>query len=276
MNDIRVNGMKASEVKIGDACRVNSKACRRISCDIHAPVDAHGDYLPFVTDDCQLLWVRESDEVQHAFGLTKEGPPKAEDDDAKAGFVIDLIKTMTGLMNLSIITPWIEERMKDVAAETLKPGSDEVITDLHTLDYIWDLSGDRSISGNKKWHRRALDYYTGRMVKHHMLGEGKLIRFVPEDDTEDKMGYEHGKDILSSSLYNRGHRYGIAVEFPCECGQKIYSMYVVPGVHGGAFAYLICEEFDSYLDLRNHCMTCENCEPKVKQQLNDIKEGKYG
>ena len=117
-----------------------------------------------------------------------------------------------------------------------------------------------------------------------MCGDGKLFKIAYEyGDERTKLDHEyfnHGRVWLSDSdkehnLPGRGIHYGILVKMPCTCGKVEYDMFAIPGVHGGAFAYLVDEETDSYLDLRNHCRVCEVCAPKVKAQLEAIDRGDY-
>lgn len=266
--------MIASEVEVGKTCRINYKPCTRVECKL----DLGDEYIFFVTDGAELIWVREDEEVQPSFGLIREGLEEPEGDNAKCGHIIDLVKTMTGLSNLSIITPWIEDRMKAIAAEVLKPGSDEVITDTYILDYIWELTGDREITGNQVYHRRAIDYYLGRTVDHGMW-KGKLMKIAYEYGDEriphEHEYFNHGRVWLSDkdnpfNLPGRRIDYGIAIKFPCHCGKVEYDMFAIPGVHTGGFAYLVAEDTDRYLDIRNQIRVCDDCEGTVKAQLDAI------
>jgi hypothetical protein len=269
--------MIASEVKIGKNCRIGHRPSRRI--DWNCPPSPNFDktLIAFVTDEYQLVFLEPDAEVGPSFDLIREGPEPAEDDQATSGHIIDLVKGMSGISNLRVITPWITERIKDLAAEILKPGSDEVITDTYTLDYIWDLSGDTSLTGDQIYHRRAIDYYLGRTVDHGMW-VGKLMKIAydyAEAPPPDKEWFGHGRVWLSNihkehNLPGRRIDYGIAIKFPCQCGMVKYDMFAIPGVHLGGFAYLVDEDTDSYLDIRNQCRVCEECGPKVRDQLAAI------
>ena len=138
--------------------------------------------------------------------------------------------------------------MNELAAAILKPGSRKTINDfdggLHALDYIWQLDGDRVWSSGQKepFRPRAIDYYVGRKVEH-VWGKGVL------EKTPDGTA---------------GHGYGIKLEYPCYCGKKRYTMYAIPGVHIGGFAYLVQPGSHDFLDARNQVMTCPACAKKLK------------
>ena len=141
-----------------------------------------------------------------------------------------LIQEETELWELNIVHEFWEERMKALGAERLKPGSDEPIEDMHALDYIWSLGGDRSISGDQVYHPRAIDYYLGRTVCH-VWGDGKLVRFIRSDEEMVPRDREHFGDalVVSDVLRDRGYKYGIALKYPCTCGKVEYDMFAIPG-----------------------------------------------
>lgn len=187
-----------------------------------------------------------------------------------------LLPNFTDLGTLSVIVDNIHERMKTVAAEYLKPGSDEVIEDLGILDYIWGLKGDRWRGGGKPAHFYAVDYYLGRKVSH-VWGTGRLVRFIKEDEkmTDIDREYFGPNLVVAPNLVAKGRHHGIELDYPCSCGKKKYRMYAIPGVHLGGFAYLIREEVpDNLFDVRNHCMVCDECGPEIDEQNRRIKEAR--
>ena len=279
--------MLASEVEVGKTCRINYRPSTRVELDPQWSNDLsnvnEGPVIAFVTEDAKLLFVDPDMEVQESFGLVREGLDEPEGDSAKCGHIVGLVKTMKGILHLNVITPWIEDRIKEIAAETLKPGTDEVITDTYALDYIWGLTGDREIRGNQVYHRRAIDYYLGRTVDHGMW-TGKLMKIAYEYGDErlphEHEYFNHERVWLSDkdnplNLPGRRIDYGIAIKFPCHCGKVEYDMFAIPGVHTGGFAYLVAEDTDNYLDIRNQIRVCEECAPKVESQLEAIERGDY-
>jgi hypothetical protein len=197
-----------------------------------------------------------------------------EAEEATYDQIAELIEQSNDMFTLSSFKRLWEERMKVLAAEVLKPGSDETIKDMHALDYIWGLGGDNCIRGDAVYHPSALDYYLGRTVSH-VWGEGKLVRFIRSDDEILDIEREHFGDalVVEDELRGRGYRYGISLKMPCHCGKKDFDMYAVPGVHTGGFAYLIMAGMENLFDVRNHTMVCDECGPKVEQQLERITRG---
>jgi hypothetical protein len=201
--------------------------------------------------------------------------------------IVRMIRSVPDIWDLNGIGVVWEERMKELAAEILKPDSDDVISEddggLHALDYIWHLGGDRCAGGDQVFHRSALDYYIGRRVEH-VWGEGVLVRFIREDEPmlpqdrkhfEERFGRKPTGLWLSDALCDRGYKHGIALKFPCQCGKVEYDMFAIPGVHTAGFAYLICEEYDNLLDVRNQCRVCDDCAEAHQAALDAIDE-KYG
>ena len=268
--------MKASELKIGESCRHEHTGCRRVQ----PPEET--DKVWLVTNDDKLVIVEPDVVVWGAFCF--EGPQLPEGNRELVGHIINTMNRVDSISELNCVERQWVERMKELAALVLKPGTDEVIDDLHVLDYLWHLDGDYCISGDQVYHRRALDYYLGRKVEHHMLGEGTLFKIAYEyGDNRLKLEHEYynvSRVWLSDpnkehNLPGRGIHYGILLKMPCTCGKVVYDMFAIPGVHTGAFAYLVDEETDAHLDLRNHCSVCEACVPKVKAQLEAIDRGDY-
>lgn len=175
-------------------------------------------------------------------------------------FFHDQLLPLFDMSTCHVITQNVGERMKEIAAEVLRPGSTEPITDLCTLDYIWDLHGDYSISGDAVYHSHALDYYLGRTVQH-VWGEGPLVKFIERDDLLlDKEREAFGEFVIVSPKFvHRRRHHGIKLDYPCHCGKVTYEMYAIPGVHNGGFAYLICEDTDKVLDVRNEIRVCDDC-----------------
>lgn len=196
------------------------------------------------------------------------------------GGIVTSIRSITDMSILNGVEQIWEERMKELAAEILKPGSTDAINEmdggLYALDYIWGLGGDRCISGDQIYHRSALDYYLGRKVEH-VWGDGVLVRFIrSEEKMLDRERTYFGDGLwISDVLRDRGYRHGIALKFPCQCGKVEYRMFAIPGVHSGGFAYLICEDYENLLDVRNQCRVCEECGPKVEAQLAAIDRGEF-
>jgi hypothetical protein len=266
--------MRAADLKVGESCRYNNVGCTRVASESETVV-------ALVTTDFNLLFVNLNEAVRSAFDF--EGVERPEGDRAIVSHVINCIDRVQRMSELSFVNQHWEEKMKLLAAEILKPGSEETITDLHALDYIWNLSGDYVIGGGQIYHARAIDYYLGRMVKL-VFGEGKLMKIaydyadkrLPE---ADQKWFGHGHVWLTDkdnefNLPSRGIHYGIALQYPCECGKVKYDMFAIPGVHTGAFAYLVSEQSDEKLDVRNHCRVCEDCAPKIKSQLQAIGRGR--
>lgn len=235
--------MKAVETQVGETYRRKENYH-----DTFLRVD-NGDKLTVVTRGMKLIDLSPEDEVFPAFAF--DGP-EGMDDYTRSQKIIDqvleLMATTTSISNLNRVHSYWEERMKELAAETLKPGSDETIEDLDALDYIWDITGDKAITGDQPYHARALDYYLGRKVEH-IWGVGVLSK-MPENTP--------------------GGDYGIKVDYPCTCGKKTYEMYAIPGVHIGGFAYLVEPGNKHYLDVRNQCRVCEECASVVERQLEMI------
>lgn len=260
----------ASEIEVGSSCRIGgicgTPAVRIDPGDLESSIAS--DYILFLTNDHKIVGARHDAEVGMTFGY--EGPPSAEDDRAAVKHVSDVIGGVESLWQLNSVHNVWEERMKELAAEILKPGSDEEINEedggLDALDYIWHLQGAKSYTvGDGPWMHRALDYYLGRTVTH-VWGTGKLMKIAYDyaECEHDKEWFGHGRVWLSDkddehNLPARGIEYGIALKFPCQCGKVEYDMFAIPGVHTGGFAYLVDETTSEYLDVRNQIRVCESC-----------------
>lgn len=211
------------------------------------------------------------------------GGEPLSDYEAERAVIGAIVKGINSIHDMSLLNGveqvW-EERMKTLAAEILQPGKDFTLEEceghLYALDYIWGLGGDRCISGDQIYHRSALDYYLGRKVSH-VWGDGVLVRFIRSDEEWlDRERTYFGDGLwISDPLRDRGYHHGIALKYPCTCGKVEYQMFAIPGVHTGGFAYLICEEYDNLLDVRNQCRVCEECAPKVEAQLAAIDRGEF-
>ena len=266
--------MKASEVKIGESCRHEFVGCARVDFE-------HEGKLAFITQDHKVLFLDPDVNVWAAFCF--EGPEPPEGNRATVRHIHDCIRRVDSMWELNGVEKTWEDQMKILAAERLKPGSDEVIEDLDALDYIWDMHGDYVITGDQLYHARALDYYLGRKVSH-VWGDGILMKIAYEYGDErfpkQREWFGPGRVHLSDpknefNLPGRRIDYGVAIKYPCTCGKVEYDMFAIPGVHTGGFAYLVAEDTDAFLDARNQCRVCEECGPKVKAQLEAIDRGDY-
>lgn len=202
--------------------------------------------------------------------------PYHRDRNASEFFHDTMLPVFGSLMTLKVIVDNVHERMKELAAETLKPGSDDVIEDLSSLDYIWLLPGSRCFEGGKPAYFSALDYYLGRRVSH-VWGEGPLVRIVKDRDRILDCDLEHFGEqniLVRPKLATRGIHHGVKLDYPCTCGKVKYEMFAIPGVHLGGFAYLVCEDQpEMTLDVRNHCRVCEDCAAGVREANERIERG---
>jgi hypothetical protein len=179
--------------------------------------------------------------VSNLFGDDREWAESRERRKA-AGAAVEAITSIGDLRSLRVD---IEERMKALAAEILEPGSDKLIYDLHALDYIWDLSGDRVTTVGKPYNLFAIDAYLGRKVEH-VWGIGEIAKMEPSPDAKGKRW--------------DGSMYGIKVELPCgRCEEATSTLYARPGCHAGAFCYLYTPDGTDHIDLRNFMWVCEDC-----------------
>lgn len=170
--------------------------------------------------------------------------------------VLERIRELIGMVDSlwllnGIYRNW-EDRMKELAAVVLKPGTDEVLDEydgaLAALDYIWDLHGDYSFKGGQSepFRPRALDYYVGRKFRH-VWGTGELVKLSKDG--------EHPP------------RYGVRVRLACGtegCKNKI-TVYAAPGCHNGAFCYVYDREGNYLADLRNQWFKCNSCSKRGKK-----------
>lgn len=266
--------MKAHELSVGKSCRYQNTGCTRVTHD--------GDKIALVTRDFKLLFIDPEEELWLAFNF--EGMAKPESDEAIVGHAINCMKRVSNMFELNFIQRNWEEQMKKLAETQLNLGSDETITDLHALDYIWNLLGDHVMGCNQVFHNRAIDFYLGRLVRHS-CGVGKLMK-IDYDYADERLceshrdWFGHGRVWLSDresefNLPARGIHYGIKLEISCECGNEKYDMFAIPGIQTGGFGYLVSEDTDVHLDIRNHCRACEDCAPKIKAQLEAIERGEY-
>lgn len=171
-----------------------------------------------------------------------------ESDKAKVAQAEHLIGEIRSLWRLNRINRAWEDRMKALAAEELKPGSDELIEDMDALDYIWDLPGDRVWSSNQTepFRPKALDYYVGRKVVH-IWGTGEVV----------KIGKTKRRDA----------RYAIKVRMPCYyCKTSRVTVYAQPGCHNGAFCYIYDRQGNYLADLRNQIVVCRRCAEKRRAE----------
>ena len=158
------------------------------------------------------------------------------------------IRRVLGTLDMSALRYVIrdcQEEMRKIADKTLKPGTDEVITDLATLDMAWGLPGGH-VDGDieKPYLPRYLDFFVGRRVDT-FGGVGPLVK------TKDG--------------------YGIEIEMACSgegCTETL-KVYACPGCHLGAFCYVYDENGEFLADLRNQCYTCDKCRP-AQARLDDI------
>ncbi len=155
------------------------------------------------------------------------------------------IERVQDMGDLGCIARAAQERTKALAAEILKPGTEEPINEftdgLYALDYIWDLRGDSVFGSGRPNKHRAIDYYLGRKVEH-LWGEGVIVRMTPE------------------KVYPA--KYGIKIELPChvdDC-ESTSTRYAKPGCHSGAFCYLYDEDSKNMIDLRNQVFCCGECD----------------
>ena len=140
------------------------------------------------------------------------------------------------------------DRIRELAGKILGAYSEEIITDLHVLGTIWNLSGDRSLRGTKAgvWiatsgpfegkpaFLRELDRYVWRTVEHCITGAGTLIK--------------------------HGDKYSIEHKYKCKCG-KVLKIYQVPGGTSSCFRYFYLNpdlEGKSY-DVGEVVLTCQSC-----------------
>lgn len=263
---------KASELEIGEICmtkdRVDGRRIRQ---------DENPDMVALLTATYEIIAIRPDEEVYATFGF--DCPKSPEDDRALVAHIKSCIERVGSTFELnSVHTDW-EERMKELAAKTLKPGEDFPLQEweghLALLDYIWDISGDRmwSSSQTEPFRPRAVDYYIGRRCEH-IWGDGVLVKILSKEPHElDKL--KEDQYVIRPNLAARGVKHGIKLDYPCECGKTKHEMFAVPGVHTGAFAYLLEEETDRHLDVRNQCITCDNCGPRVREQLEAIDRGDF-
>jgi hypothetical protein len=267
--------MKASDLQVGDTCRHEDVGCVRIA---HVGTD-----VALITVNYELRFVDPDTTVWAAFQF--EGPDQPEGDRDLSRHICGCIDRAHSLRDLNIVHTVWEARMKELAAAILRPDSEETITDLYALDYIWGLHGDYSITGDQVYHPRALDYYLGRYIEH-IWGGGVLMRIMTAEDYEtnftpkDRAFYTRDRVFLSNPgtahpLPARNIDYGIRLDYPCSCGHVLYEMFAIPGVHTGGFAYLVTEDSPHYLDVRNQCRVCPACEPVVRTQLEAIKRGVF-
>lgn len=170
------------------------------------------------------------------------------DGKAREEAIKEHINQMTSLFQLNHVYKMWEDRMKELAAQVLKPGADEIIEEitggLSALDYIWKLHGDYSYSGNQTepFRPNALDYYVGRKC-YHVWGTGILVKM--------RDGY------------------GIRVRLPCGtegCKGRI-TVYARPGCHNGAFCYVYSKEGEYLADLRNQWFKCTKCKSRKRRKL---------
>lgn len=234
---------KVSELEIGESCRYGNRCCTRVK--------STGENISLVTSEFELLSIKPDEEVFSAFDF--EGMDKPGNDGAIVGHIIKCIERIESMFELNCVNSHWKERMKKLAADILKPGESFTFKEnhLHVLDYIWDLGGDEVIYFDRPYHARAIDYYLGRRCEH-IWGKGVLFKIVKDTDKN----YDHGKMWISEELFNRGIEYGIAIDFPCACGNVTFDMFAIPGIHNGAFGYLVKEGMEKLLDVRNHCMVC--------------------
>jgi hypothetical protein len=153
-------------------------------------------------------------------------------------WIEELIGMMDSIFLLNGVNHIWESRMKELAAESLKPG-DEPIEDVDALDYVWNLHGDGSWSSKQTepFRAMALDYYVGRKVRH-VWGTGTIVKM--------KEGY------------------GIKVRLPCShagCRRTI-TVYAKPGCHRGAFCYVYDKDGNFLADLRDQSFDCGKCVSK--------------
>ena len=151
------------------------------------------------------------------------------------------IKACQSVSHLASVVDEAQERIKDLAAEELHPGTDEVIEDLDLLDYIWKLKGDRVWSSKQTEPYRywAIEHYLGRKVEH-IWGVGTIVRMNPDSKMSQAM-------------------FGIEVDLPCNCGKTTKRVYARPGCHTGAFCYVYSQEGEFLADLRNQWFSCDDC-----------------
>lgn len=167
-----------------------------------------------------------------------------ERESRKVTRIIEDMAKVQGISNLSVFHREWEAQMKTLAAQTLKPGTDEVIEDLDALDYIWDLRGDYAFGPDLPNRFHAIEEYLGRKVRH-FWGEGTIVCLPGFADSD-----AHVK------------KYGIEVTIPCRCGKVDYTTWARPGCHTGAFCYVYDKDGEYILDLRNQTFVCKECKSK--------------
>ena len=151
--------------------------------------------------------------------------------------VVSALRKISRAADLTIVVREAETRIKEIAAETLHPGTDELIEDLCLLDLIWNLSGDTTFTWNPDGTQKglfwAIEYYLGRKVQ--------LV---------------HGTGIIAQ-MAARGE-FGIRVRLKCShvgCNIR-HTVYAKPGCHAGAFCYVYDREGNRLADLRNQQFAC--------------------
>lgn len=160
------------------------------------------------------------------------------------------VEQLDCISNLESLSRKCEERMKVIA---LRIFGDEIICDVTTLDQIWNLPGDYISGPDKPYKFHFIEHFLGRKVHFH-IGEG-VIEKLP--------GTKDGPDA----------KFGIRVGIPCICGKETRIVWARSGLHTGAFCYVYDENCVFVADMRDQCLTCDDCGPKVKAQLEAIDAG---